>query len=87
MATLNSFADALRAAAAASNELELETGTRKSFEEIFSESLKDALARVNNGTVDSYDLGPWVISNLILLADVEGYELSETMAFLRVLLD
>lgn len=85
MASLNSFADALRAAAAASDESS--SGDRQTFEELFSESLRDALNRINNGTVDSYDLGPWVISNLILLADLEGYELSETMAFLRALLD
>lgn len=85
MASLNHFAGALRAAAAAS--ADSSHGDKQSFEELFSQSLRNALDRINGGSVDSYDLGPWVVSNLILLADVEGYELHETMDFLRVLLD
>lgn len=85
MANLNSFAEALKAAASAS--VENSPLNRASFEELFSKSLRDALDRVNGGNVDSYDLGPWVISNLILLADLEGYELSETMSFLQDLLN
>lgn len=84
MASLNSFADALKAAASASAENSSEN--KASFEELFSRSLRDALNRINGGSVDSYDFGPWVISNLILLADVEGYALADTMAFLTDLL-
>lgn len=85
MTSLNSFADALRQAAASSKK-NSNVGMA-SFEEIFSKSLRNALDRVNGGGVDSYDLGPWVVSNLILMADIEGYELSETMEFLREILD
>lgn len=85
MASLNRFADALKAAAAAAEESA--PGERRSFEELLSQSIKDALDRINGGGVDSYEFGPWVVSNLILLSDVEGYELKETMAFLRETLD
>ena len=85
MVSLNSFADALKAAAIASEEKS--SPDRASFEELFSRSMRNALDRVNGGSVDSYDLGPWVVSNLILLADLEGYELSETMDFLRLVID
>lgn len=85
MADLNSFADAFKAAAAASDSAS--HGDRQTYEELFSRALRNALDRINGGSVDSYDLGPWVVSNLILLADVEGYELRETMDFLRAVLD
>lgn len=86
MASLVNFADALKAAA---EEADAETppGVRPSFEELFSRSMRDALERINGGSVDTYELGPWVLSNLILLADHEGYELRETMDFLRTILD
>jgi len=86
MASLANFADALRAAAEEAS-AEIPSGSRQSFEELFSRSISDAMDRINGGTVDSYDFGPWVISNLILLADIEGYELRETVEFLQVLLD
>ncbi len=60
---------------------------KDSFEGLLSRSIRDALDRVNTGSVDSYDLGPWVISNLILLADIEGYELRETIDFLQSIFD
>lgn len=86
MASLNSFADALREAADKAS-LDTSVERRQTLEELFSRGLRDALDRINSGTADSYDLGLWAISNLILLADHEGYDLSETAAFLREMLD
>jgi len=86
MASLASFADAV-IAAAESAAAEAPPGERQSFDTLFSRSVRDAMDRINGGQVDSYDFGPWVISNLILLADIEGYEISETVDFLRELLD
>jgi len=86
MASLNSFADALKEAAAKAS-LDVDPGGRQSLEELFSQALRDALNRINRGSADSYDLGLWAVSNLILLADHEGYELRETTAFLRAILD
>lgn len=85
MTSLNVFAEALRQAAASSKKTS--HSDLASFEELFSKALRNALDRVNNGEVDSYDLGPWVVSNLILMADLEGYKLTETMEFLREILD
>lgn len=84
MASLNSFAEALKAAAA--NYEAPVSIDRRSFEELFSQSVKDTLDRINSGSVDSYDFGPWVVSNLILLADVEGYDLHDTVDFLRAVI-
>lgn len=86
MASIYSFADALKAAAAKAD-LDGSSGGKPTLEELFSRALRDALDRINQGTADSYDLGLWTMSNLILLADHEGYELRETAAFLRTVLD
>lgn len=85
MANLNDLAEAFKAAARASQAKS--DADKKSFEEILSKSIADAMSRINGGMVDSYELYPWVVSNVILLADLEGYELTETMAFLREILE
>ena len=86
MASLTSFADALKEAAAKAS-LDVAPSGKQTMEELFSTAIRDALNRINGGTADSYDLGLWTISNLILLADHEGYELRETTDFLRAVLD
>lgn len=86
MTSLTRFEELLISAANAASE-EDQPLERDSFEGLLSRSIRDALDRVNAGSVDSYELGPWVISNLILLADIEGYELRETIDFLQSILD
>lgn len=86
---IRGFADALRAAAAeAAETVELDLDPNiKDFEQILSESIRDALDRVNSGTTDSFEFGPWVLSNFIVFSAREGHDLSDTVVFLRELID
>lgn len=82
MSSVLDLVNALKATAASEVH---STQDKKTFEELFSAALKNALDSINAG-VDPFEFEDIVISNVIVFAEDAGYSKEETESFLKDLL-